>query len=132
MTQDTKKLKFERRKQKALQRLNSTNPHCIICGEADWRCLELHHEGQERFDSLTAIYCRNCHRKASDAQMEHPDSLSITEPMMLECIGHVLLGLADFFELLLEKFRKFGNYLIEIAKHNITSNASIQPVAEEK
>lgn len=132
MTQDTEKLKFERRKQKALQRLGTTNPLCIICGENDWRCLELHHEGQERFDSLMVIHCRNCHRKASDAQMEHPNSLSTTEPMMLERIGHVLLGLADFFELLIVKLRSFGNFLIEMAKQFINSSQPNSTLAEEK
>jgi hypothetical protein len=72
MTTQTKQLDFEKRKQRALQRLGSANPYCIICGESDWRCLELHHIGQEDFDASTSIVCRNCHRKASDAQMTHP------------------------------------------------------------
>ena len=105
MTNQTKQFDFEKRKQRALQRLGSVNPQCIICGEADWRCLELHHIGQEGFDALTGIVCRNCHRKASDAQMAHPKPINLIEPMMLERIGHVLLGLADFFELLIEKLR---------------------------
>ena len=131
MTNQTKQLDFEKRKQRALQRLGSANPHCIICGESDWRCLELHHIGQEGFDALTGIVCRNCHRKASDAQMAHPKPINLIEPMMLERIGHVLLGLADFFELLIEKLRTFGNFLIEIAKKFINSSQANSTLAEE-
>lgn len=131
MTNQTKQLDFEKRKQRALQRLGSAKPQCIICGEADWRCLELHHIGQEGFDALTGIVCRNCHRKASDAQMAHPKPLNLIEPMMLERIGHVLLGLADFFELLIEKLKSFGNYLIEIAKQYIALKQPDSTLAEE-
>lgn len=131
MINQTKQLESEKRKQKALQRLGSVNPQCIICGEADWRCLELHHVGQEGFDDLTGILCRNCHRKASDAQMAHPEPLSLTEPLMFERIGHVLLGLADFFELLIEKLRLFGDFLIEIAKQSLACNQPNPTLAEE-
>lgn len=131
MTNQAKQLDSEKRKQKALQRLSSANPQCIVCGESDWRCLELHHIGQEGFDALTGILCRNCHRKASDAQMAHPKPLNLTEPMMLERIGHVLLGLADFFELLIEKLRTFGNFLLEIAEQYIALKQPNSTLAEE-
>lgn len=131
MTTQTKQLDFEKRKQRALQRLGSANPHCILCGESDWRCLELHHIGQEGFDSSTGIVCRNCHRKTSDAQMAHPKPLNPTEPAMFERIGHVLLGLADFFELLIEKLRSFGHYLIEMAEQYIAVKQPSSTLAEE-
>lgn len=132
MTSQPKKIDYEKRKQKAFQRLGSSNPQCIVCGEEDWRCLELHHIGQEGFDDLLGIVCRNCHRKASDAQMSHPKPLNLTEPIMLERIGHVLIGLADFFELLIEKLRIFGNYLIEMAKQFIDLNQPNLTLTEEQ
>ncbi len=131
MTNQTKQLDLEKRKQKALQRLGSTKPLCVLCGEADWRCLELHHIGQEDFDDTTGILCRNCHRKASDAQMAHPKPLNLSEPQMLERIGHVLLGLADFFELLIEKLRVFGNYLIGFAEQYIALKQPNTTLTEE-
>ena len=101
----------ERRRQRALERLGSQNPVCVICGETDWRCLELHHVAGKRFDTSTAIVCRNCHRKLSDQQKKHPDDLS-ANPDLLERLGHMLLGLADLFELLVQAFRTFGQELM--------------------
>ena len=101
----------ERRKQKALERLGSNNPVCVVCGEADWRCLELHHIAGKSFDDALATSCRNCHRKLSDMQKDHPQPAS-TPPEQLDRIGHFLLGLADLFALLVEILREFGHGLI--------------------
>lgn len=101
----------ERRKQKALERLGTNSPVCVLCGETDWRCLELHHIAGKPFDGALAIVCRNCHRKLSDMQKDHPPPTS-APPDPFERIGHFLLGLADLFALLVEKLREFGNDLI--------------------
>ena len=104
----------ERRKQKALERLGTNNPICVLCGETDWRCLELHHIAGKPFDGALAIVCRNCHRKLSDLQKDHPQPVS-APPDPFEGIGHFLLGLADLFALLVEKLREFGHDLISRA-----------------
>lgn len=101
----------ERRRQKALERLNTNNPVCVLCGETDWRCLELHHIAAKPFDGTLAIVCRNCHRKLSDMQKDHPEPMG-PSPDPFDCIGHFLLGLADLFALLVEKLREFGRDLI--------------------
>ena len=115
-TKDTE-IRRERRRQGAIERLGSNKPACVICGECDPRALEKHHlEGQAYGGTLVPV-CRNCHRKLSDAQRDHPSK--ITEiPDPLEIIAHVLLGLADLFELLVAKFREFATYLIELADCN--------------
>jgi hypothetical protein len=110
----------ERRKQKALERLGTNNPVCVLCGETDWRCLELHHLAGKPFDGALAIVCRNCHRKLSDMQKDHPQPTS-TPPDALDRIGHFLLGLADLFALLVAKLREFGEFMIEQA--GMTSSA---------
>ena len=105
----------EIRKQKRLEMLGSNNPVCIICGENDWRCLEQHHiAGQKYSDDLCNI-CRNCHRKLSDSQRDHPKQIA-KKPSKNETIGHTLLGLADFFEFLVERLRVCGNLLIAQCK----------------
>lgn len=104
----------ERRKQKALERLSTNNPHCVLCGETDWSCLELHHIAGKAFDRSLSIVCRNCHRKLSNMQKDHPQAAN-TPPDPFECIGHFLLGLADLFELLVGKLREFGQFLISKA-----------------
>jgi hypothetical protein len=102
----------EARKQKRLEKLGGNNPVCIICGENNPHCLELHHiAGQVYGDELCTI-CRNCHRKLSDDQKDHPKTMGKT-PTTYENIGHMLLGLADFFALLVEKLREFGQFLIQ-------------------
>lgn len=110
--------KKERRKQKALERLGTNTPVCVLCGETDWRCLELHHIAAQAFDGTPAIVCRNCHRKLSDMQKDHPEQ-TITPPDPLERIGHFLLGLADLFALLVDKLREFGKDLIARASQNV-------------
>lgn len=106
-------LKGEIRKQRAWERLGSNDPRCVHCGEADWRCLELHHIAGQAHAEECAIICRNCHRKISDAQKDHPASVATGEPPYLERVGHFLLGLADLLEMLIEKMREYGLELIE-------------------
>src|SRR4051812_31175250 len=97
----------ERRKQKALERLGTNNPVCVLCEETDWRCLELHHVAGKEFHGALATVCRNCHRKLSDMQKDHPKPIA-SQPDPFESLGHFLLGLADLFQLLVAKLREFG------------------------
>ena len=106
----------EIRKQKCFERLGSNHPVCIICGEADWRCLEEHHIAGKAYADDLAIICRNCHRKVSDDQKDHPKKLSVN-PTQSEVIGRFLLGVADLFELIINQFRAYGNYLIKNSRN---------------
>jgi hypothetical protein len=111
---DDKFLAKERRKQKCLERLGTNSPQCIVCGEDNPHCLELHHIAGRRFDHETVIVCKNCHRKLSDAQRDHPKSEG-GEPSLEERLVHFLLGVADLLELLVTEFREFANRLLENA-----------------
>lgn len=111
----------ERRRQSALERLGTNNPCCIFCGEDDWRTLEKHHIAGKAYDDFTCIHCRNCHRKQSDRQKDHPEQTGAPVGMS-EALGHFLLGLADFFELLIEKLREFGEALIASVQAQVGSN----------
>jgi hypothetical protein len=108
------KCKRETRRQDALDRLGSNNPVCVICGESDWRVLEFHHVAGRAYDEFGSIICRNCHRKLSDDQKDHPQKIG-DPPTAPEQIGHFLKGLADLFALLAEKLRAFGDELISLA-----------------
>lgn len=121
-SKDKSKLAAERRKQSALERLGTNDPKCIYCDESDWRCLELHHIAGKKNDRTTVIVCRNCHRKLSDLQKDHPPQNEVPKDA-LEAIGFFLLGLADLFALLIEKLRDFGNELIERAKSTTSAQA---------
>jgi hypothetical protein len=102
--------KREVRLQKAYERLGTTTPCCVNCTETYPHCLELHHLAEFGFSDETVIVCRNCHRKLTDKQKDHPPTGS--EPGSTETIGRFLLGITDLFELLIRKLREFGHFLI--------------------
>jgi len=101
----------ERRKQSRLEKLGTNNPICGTCGERDWRCLERHHVADFGRDDATVNICRNCHRKVSDDQKDHP-AYDPNADRMLDSIGHFLIGLADLLRLIIEKLVEFGHALI--------------------
>lgn len=108
----------EVRRQRALQRLGTDKPMCTTCGESDPRCLELNHFSQKVYDNTTEILCRNCHRKRSDMQRDHPDPIKSGDRQSfdLEKVGHFLLNLADFFMAIVNKLKEYGNLLINMAR----------------
>jgi hypothetical protein len=116
-----KEIAEERRRQSALERLGTNDPHCIFCGNGNWQVLEKHHIAGQAFDDLTCIHCRNCHRIQSDRQKDHPEPTGA--PLGLpEAVGRLLLGLADFFERLIEVLREFGEALIESVRVEMGTN----------
>ena len=100
----------ERRRQTAYRRLGSTEPRCIVCGEDDWRCLELHHIAGHTFDDQAVILCRNCHRKQSDPTANTIDPIA---PPIMDRAGHLLLGLAQFLAELVARLRTYGQQLLD-------------------
>lgn len=105
----------EERLERAYQRLGTRDPMCTTCEESDPRCLELHHIAGRKHHDDTVIQCRNCHRKLSDTQLGHPSPSASGPDAQLIIIGRFLLGLADWFALLVERLRDFGCWLIELA-----------------
>lgn len=107
----------ERRERVAKKRLGTPNPKCAACGFNDRTCLEAHHVAGQAYDPTKVITCRNCHRRLSDWQKDHPEKLEAI-PSFDEQLAHFLLGLADFFELLVEKLREFARQLFDQLKIN--------------
>lgn len=110
-----KRSDMERRKQQRLAKLGTNTPICGECGEHHWACLELHHVADHGRDEATVIICANCHKRASDAQKDHPAFDQAADPT-LDRIGHFLLGLADLLSRIVEKLIEFAHILIELAK----------------
>lgn len=108
----------ERRRQARLERLGTNDPQCLFCPETDPSCLELHHLSGKAFGDDCIIVCRNCHRKLSDKQRDHPPAKT-KEPNTLERLGRLLLGVADSLELvkvsgqLVQLLRQAGLHLID-------------------
>jgi hypothetical protein len=109
---DEEYLKKKRRRQRRLERLGINTPRCVVCGEDDPSCLELHHIPGRKFSDELVIVCRNCHRRLSDAQKDHPRQ-EADPPSVVECIVHFLQGLADLFEQLVPQLRKIAKQLAE-------------------
>jgi hypothetical protein len=107
---DKFELNRERRRQRALERLGSNNPRCVTCGCDDPLALELHHLAGQSFGDDVAPVCRNCHRRLSDYRKDH--AIGQASPSgEVEPIRRFLLGLADLFEMLVERLREFGGKL---------------------
>lgn len=105
--------KEERRRQQAFHRLGTNRPVCCVCGEPDWRTLELHHLAGETYDAdLGVALCRNCHRKQSDpsSNSKQPD-----EPPLLIRVGQLLIGLAQFAAELAKRLAEYGRAVLEAA-----------------
>ena len=107
-------IETEVQRQRALRRLGANNPVCCICGEDDPRVLERHHLAGRAYADSTVILCRNCHDKQSNPGN---NSKAPSDPSIMERLGHLLVGLAAFFEALIETLRRFGQALIEGASH---------------
>lgn len=104
----------EKRRRRHLERLGLDDPRCPLCGEDDVRCLELDHIAGRAFSEDVVLICASCHRKRTDLQKDHPPKQAPPDNL-LEIIGRFLLGVADFFELLIERFRQYGEALIRMA-----------------
>lgn len=107
----------DRRREQAFERLGTREPACVVCGEPDWRVLELHHVAGRAFSEDEVILCANCHKARSDEQRDHPARPDAGTPSILERIGRYLLGLADLGAAIVAKLREYGRALIEAATH---------------
>jgi len=119
-------LNRERRKQRALERLGSKNPRCVVCGFDDPLALELHHIVGRGFGDEVVPVCRNCHRRLSDWQKDH--SIGPAKPDSdLEPIRRFLLGLADLFEMLVKRLREFATKLAALDRGGQRHSEEVQP-----
>lgn len=86
---------------------------CVLCGESDTRCLERHHVAGQHFANTLVVVCRNCHRKLSDDQRDHPPP-SAADPPLLERFAHWLMGVADLLQDLADAMRAWGKLLLRL------------------
>lgn len=111
------------REQRAKRRIGSQAPQCRTCGESHPACLEQHHIAGRAHHDETHPVCRNCHRKLSDQQLDHPATI-LNPPSFAEIVGHYLLGLADMLRLIAESLVSFGKGLIASAHAHAPAEAT--------
>jgi hypothetical protein len=121
----------ETRRRKALERLGTDDPKCLICSECDPIALELHHIAKTQFSDETVPLCSTHHDKVSDAAKDRPPKIDgCTSP--LEGLGHLVFGLAELLAAapedlrdtdlgrllayIIRKLNEMGHFLIEQAR----------------
>jgi DNA-directed RNA polymerase subunit RPC12/RpoP len=119
------------RVRRAAERLGVRAARCPYCGEADPRCLELHHIAGRKFADDLVPVCRNCHRKLSDMQRDHPRPIG-DDPHWMERAGHLLLGLADLLLLAVEKLKTLALLLLDKARSTQPAGSQIGQPAGAK
>jgi hypothetical protein len=97
----------------ALTRLGTDAPHCAVCGESDWRCLDCDHMGDRAYNDQIVILCRNCHRRRSNPSANRA---APSYPPRLECAGRLVLGLASLLALAIPLLKDLGHQLLQAAK----------------
>jgi hypothetical protein len=97
------------------RRAGFPDPRCVICGnDCIWR-LELDHVAGQRHDETVRPLCRNCHADRTFLQNLEPPG-GDNPKNVFEIIGRWLLGIAEWFELIVEKLYEYGEFLINLAK----------------
>ena len=104
MDEDERYRRRLKTRQAALRRLDALNVQCI-CGESDPVCFEADHIARRELDDTCYAICKNCHAKrTARGWSEHPPvGLAPGDP--LEMIVHLLYGVADYLEFIVEHLR---------------------------
>jgi hypothetical protein len=91
------------------------NEVCLGCGCDLAQGKEDDHLIGRKHGDLVWPLCLPCHHKRSELQREEPPP-SNNPRNVFEVIGRWLLSVAEYFELMCETFRRFGEFLIELAR----------------
>ena len=91
------------------------NEVCVGCGCDLAAGKEDDHVIGCKHGDLVWPLCPRCHHKRSELQREEPPP-SANPRNVLEIIGRWLLSVAEYFELMCETFRRFGEFLIGLAR----------------
>jgi hypothetical protein len=91
------------------------NDVCVGCGRELTQGKEDDHMIGRKHGNLVWPLCLPCHHKRSELQREEPPPTD-NPRNVLEVIGRWLLSVAEYFELMCDTFRRFGQFLIELAR----------------
>jgi hypothetical protein len=108
----------------AHRRLGSPRPVCVICGYDKPHGLEREHPAGRKHDDTTIFMCRNCHAERSERQREQPRG-GADPRNVFEVLGRWLLSMAEYFELIIATLRRFGEFLIGLARQGYGSEFTV-------
>jgi hypothetical protein len=91
------------------------NEVCLGCGSDLAQGKEDDHMAGRKHSDVVWPLCLPCHYKRSELQREEPPPTD-NPRNVLEIIGRWLLSVAEYFELMCDTFRRFGEFLIELAR----------------
>ena len=88
---------------------------CTICGEDEVLCLIEDHVAGRKHDDALRLICENCDcKRTADQRCDPPPGPNPRN--VFEVIGRWLLSLAAYFDLLKNTLRRFGLFLIDLAR----------------
>ena len=114
-----KRLDKQDRLEQHYRRLGTRDPRCTLCSETDPRCMEKHHIAGIALDAATTIVCRNCHRKLSDDQLDHPSYDHKAPVEQHTAFRHFLLGLCDFLTRIIQRLREIAEWLMNASCRDV-------------
>jgi hypothetical protein len=91
------------------------NEVCLFCAEDLDDDKQDDHIAGRKHDPLVWPLHKPCHEKRCELQREEPPPTD-NPRNVFEVIGRWLLSVAEYFELMCDTFRRFGEYLIELAR----------------
>jgi hypothetical protein len=111
--------KREVRLQRRLERLESNNPICLVCGVADPVCLQWHHPLREKeFTDVRFRACSNDHDRLHELEK---DWRAAPARSIQEIAAHLLFVFADILSLFKRDADEFIAYIREIAAELLTA-----------
>jgi hypothetical protein len=117
-------------KRKKQRRLGTDKLICPICGETHPAAFEHDHVAGQEFHDQTWALCKTHHAIRTHWQQgEPPPSDNPQNPF--ERLGHWLLGMAAYFEMLVPYLKRFGTVLIELANKGYGDGLKLPEVSIE-
>lgn len=111
MSEDNNPKRTARREAMQKRKLEP-NAACVGCGESDPKLLELHHvAGRSHERELVTPLCKNCHARATEAQLRGETQFGKTGNL-LDRIAAIFGNIAAFFRFLADSCEKIAGELI--------------------
>ena len=115
-------------KRKKQRRLGKDDLCCIACGETHPAAFDHDHVAGQKHHDQTWPLCKTHHAIRTAWQKGEP-SPSDNPRNPLEVIGHWLLGMAAYFEMLVAYLKRFGTFLIDLAKEGYGADLELPKVS---